>query len=304
MRARHLGAIAVGLALGAAAVVSWATTPDPISAAALPAHEPDIANGARLFLIGGCASCHAAKDAKGDERLKLGGGQRLETAFGTFVVPNISSSEEGIGGWTTAQFATAIVKGVSPAGEYFYPAFPYDSFARMKLDDVIDLKAYLDSLPPVARKNEPNDLIFPFSIRRGMAAWRWLYLSDAPVIDPDTLSPEALAGQYLVEGPGHCGACHTPRTVMGGMEADKWLAGAPGLDGPGKVPNLTPSKDGLEAWSAKDIAYFLESGFKPDYDTAGGAMVDVIRNLAKAPAEDREAIAAYLKAIPPLPNGY
>ena len=114
--------------------------------------------------------------------------------------------------------------------------------------------------------------------------------------------PKIARGQYLVEGPGHCGECHSPRDFGGGIIAEQWLAGAPAMEGTGKVPNITPSEAGIGSWSADDLAYYLESGFTPDFDSAGGDMVKVVRNLAKLPVEDREAIAAYLKAIPPKPE--
>ena len=107
-------------------------------------------------------------------------------------------------------------------------------------------------------------------------------------------------GRYLVEALGHCGACHTPRNFLAGPDFSRWLGGAPSLEGDGRVPNITPSRDGLESWSTADIAYYLKSGFTPDFDTVGGAMVDVQENLARLPDADREAIAAYLKAVPPV----
>ena len=110
--------------------------------------------------------------------------------------------------------------------------------------------------------------------------------------------PLLLRGRYLVEGPGHCGECHTPRDWTGGLKLERWLAGAPDLEGDGKVPNITPG--GLQGWSQEDIAYYLQSGFTPDFDTVGGSMVKVQKNMAKLPAEDLDAIAAYLKAIPAL----
>lgn len=112
---------------------------------------------------------------------------------------------------------------------------------------------------------------------------------------------EVRRGQYLVEGPGHCGECHTPRDFMGGSDMSRWLAGAPAMEGTGRIPNITPSSDGIASWSEFEVAAYLESGFTPDFDSAGGRMAAVIRNLARLPEEDRQAIAAYLKAIPAHP---
>nr|WP_205520847.1 cytochrome c [Propylenella binzhouense] len=293
--------LVVSAVLGAAAW--WLTAPQPLAAGALPPHQADLANGERMFWAGGCASCHAAKGAKGDERLKLGGGLALATPFGTFNVPNISPDPEtGIGRWSDLDFASAMMRGVAPGGVHLYPAFPYPSYARMRIEDVLDLRAYLGTLPPVAHRTPPHDLAFPYNVRRGIGLWKRLYLHPGPVIELAGADGEVLRGRYLVEGPGHCGECHTARDVMGGSKLDAWLAGAPNPEGRGTIPNITPHEEGIADWSAKDIAYALESGFKPDFDSFGGSMVEVQENMAKLPAEDRDAIAAYLKAIPPHPD--
>ncbi len=255
-----------------------------------------MARGESVFNIGGCASCHMEKGAKGAARLLLGGGQAFATPFGTFYAPNISPSPEGIAGWRTYDLANALLRGVSPQGAHYYPAFPYGSFTRISLQDIADLKAFLDTLPPVARANTPHDLTFPFNIRRSIGIWKLLFLSDKPVV----LTDEA-RGQYLVEGLGHCGECHTPRNALGGLDRSRWLAGAPNPEGKGRIPNLTPAGP-LANWSVEDIAYYLETGFTPEYDTAGSTMVEVVENLSRATPEDRLAIARYLKALPPLPN--
>jgi mono/diheme cytochrome c family protein len=266
--------------------------------AALPAG--DQGRGERWFWAGGCASCHAAEGAEGDDRLKLGGGQKLVTDFGTFSVPNISPDQaDGLGDWSAADFANAMLRGVAPGGVHLYPAFPYASYTRMRPEDVADLWAYLGTLPPVAGKAPPNELRFPFSIRRGVGLWKLAFLSDAPAVELDTSDPVIARGQYLVEGPGHCGECHTPRNFAGALELSRWLGGAPNPEGRGRIPNITPGR-AFGDWTEGDIAYFLESGFTPDFDSVGGSMVDVQENLAMLEGSDREAIAAYLKAIPPV----
>lgn len=121
---------------------------------------------------------------------------------------------------------------------------------------------------------------------------------------PADASEQVKLGRYLTEGPGHCGECHTPRGILGGVDKSRWLAGAVAAEGEGKVPNITSGEGGLGDWSQSDIAYMLESGFTPDFDSVGGSMAAVQRNMAKITAEDREAIAAYLKAVPPHPKGY
>lgn len=277
------------------AAAFWALTlPSRIAPEDLPAHTPELANGERLFHAGGCAACHG-------ERLE--GGLEMKTAFGTFTVPNISPDPDaGIGGWTTLDFVNAMSRGIAPDGRHYYPAFPYASYTRMDLRDVIDLKAWLDGFEPAADRAAAHDLGFPWNIRRGIGLWKRLYLDPAPVVAFESPSAALERGRYLVESAGHCGECHTPRDRLGGLVPSRWLGGAPDPEGEGRIPNITPHEDGLGEWSEKDIAWYLKSGFKPDYDTVGGSMVEVQENLARLPDEDRAAIAAYLKAIPALPK--
>ena len=282
----------------------WLTRPLTIAPEDLPDHEPDPIAGERVFWAGGCASCHASpvdgKRAKGDDKLLLGGGLELDTPYGVFRVPNISSHpEDGIGGWALVDFVNAMQRGVSPDGLHYYPSFPYTSYARMPVADVMDLKAFLDLLQPVAGRVAPHDLGFPWSVRRGIGAWKRKYLDVAPIV-PDGSSELVELGRQLVEGAGHCGECHTPRDRFGGLLRDRWLAGAQNPEGEGRVPNITPGGKNISGWSAADIAYYLESGFTPEFDTVGGSMVAVQENLSKLSGEDREAIAAYLKALPAL----
>jgi mono/diheme cytochrome c family protein len=298
---------ALALALAGLAGSYVLTMPRPLGAADLPDHEPDLANGETMFWAGGCASCHAAPEAKGEERLRLGGGLELVTPFGTFRAPNVSPHpEHGIGAWETIDFINAMVKGISPRGQHYYPAFPYTSYQRMRLEDVIDLKAFIDTLPALDNRVAGHDLGFPFNIRRGLGLWKLRYL-DGKRLEPDPSMPAAVErGRYLVEGPGHCGACHTPRDRFGGEIPARHLAGArvlesDGVDG-GRVPNITPHEDGIGDWSEADIAYSLESGLDPDFDSFGDSMVEVQANMAKLSAEDRAAIAAYLKSVPALPS--
>lgn len=288
-----LAKFATGVALAAAvggAAFWFLSAPerlDDAQLAALP--QGDATAGERIFWASGCASCHAAPGATGEGMLELAGGVELESEFGTFVAPNISTDpQHGIGGWTSAQFADAVKRGVSPDGQHYYPAFPYTSYSRMRDEDVADLFAFMQTLPAVASDAPDHQVSFPFNVRRGIGLWKRLYLNDEPQVELGGASEQVLAGQYLVEALGHCGECHTPRGVTGGLDTSRWLGGR---------PNITPGGD-VGGWSEDDIAYYLESGFTPDFDSAGGRMAAVIRNLAQLPAEDREAMAAYLKAIP------
>lgn len=286
----------------AAGALWWLTKPKPWDAAHWEGlGEPDLANGEQVFWAGGCASCHAAPGAEQERRLVLAGGRALKSPFGAFHAPNISPDETaGIGGWTLAEFGNAMTRGVGKHGEHLYPSFPYGSYARMTAADINDLWAYLQTLPKSANVPPPHDLPFPYNIRMALGGWKLLFFTDAPRVQVDTADAKLARGQYLVEGPGHCGECHTPRNGLGGFEADRWLAGAPNPEGEGRIPDITPGSKNIGSWSESDIAYYLETGFTPDFDSAGGSMVEVQKNMAKLAPSDREAIAAYLKALPPL----
>lgn len=300
---RTVNALAALLVLGIAAAW-WITRPQTVSAANLPDHRSDAGAGERIFWAGGCASCHASpvngKRAKGDDKLLLGGGLELDTPYGVFRVPNISpDADDGIGRWTLVDFVNAMQRGVSPDGRHYYPSFPYTSYAHMPVEDVMDLKAFLDTLPPVEGRADGHKLAFPWSIRRGIGAWKWRYL-DAEPSKPQASPTLVELGRLIVEGAGHCGECHTPRDRFGGLRHERWLAGAPNPEGRGRVPNITPGGENISGWTAADIAYYLESGFTPEFDTVGGSMVAVQENMAKLSDQDRAAIAAYLKALPAL----
>ncbi|APG90365.1 c-type cytochrome [Sinorhizobium americanum] len=303
MRARA-GRLLSGLVLLAAVGAGafwWLTKPAPWHAAHWEGlGEPDLANGERVFWAGGCTSCHAAPRAEDDARLVLSGGRPLKSPFGTFYPPNISPDETaGIGGWTLAEFGNAMTRGVGRNGEHLYPSFPFGSYARMTAKDINDLYGYMRTLPKSANVTPPHDLPFPYNIRLALGGWKLLYLTDEPRVQVDSADPKLARGQYLVEGPGHCGECHTPRDALGGFEAGRWLAGAPNPEGEGRIPDITPGSRSIGGWSASDIASYLETGFTPEYDSVGGSMVEVQKNMAKLPASEREAIAAYLKALPP-----
>lgn len=303
MRSRSVALGALVLAAAGAGAAWWITAPQTIAAADLPARDADAAAGERVFWAAGCASCHATpvdgKRAQGNAKLRLGGGLELDTPYGIFRVPNISPHDaDGIGGWSMIDFVNAMQRGVSPRGTHYYPAFPYTSYAKMPVADVMDLKAYLDTLPAVAGRVPDHSLDFPWTLRRGIGAWKRRYLRSTPVVAFADAGPDVIAGQRLVEGAGHCGECHTSRDAFGGLRASAWLGGAPNPEGEGRVPNITPAGKQTADWSASDLAYYFESGFTPDFDTVGGSMVAVQENLAKLTADDREAIAAYLRAIP------
>lgn len=280
--------------LGAAGL--WVLArPQPLSQSDVAGLTGDAARGEAVFHASGCASCHMAPGSVGEAQLVLAGGQRFASDFGTFLAPNISQDPvHGIGGWSLLDLANALTRGVSPEGEHYYPALPYASYARMRMQDVADLHAYLQTLPADATPSQPHDLAFPFSRREAVGVWKLLYLSDAWSL-PGNLTPTADRGRYIAEALAHCGECHTPRTALGGMDTARWLAGAPDPSGQGRVPNITPAALG---WTAGDIVQYLTTGFTPEYDSVGGHMAHVVENMAQLPESDRQAVAEYLLAVP------
>jgi len=292
---RLLRAALILLPIGLAAFW-WISRPESVSAAALAGLEGDPVRGREVFFAAGCAGCHAAPNAVGEDFLKLAGGRQFPSDFGTFVAPNISPDPEfGIGRWTDAQLVTAIMNGVSPKGEHYYPAFPYGTYAKAEPSDILSLIAFMRTLPPVATPSQPHKVSFPFNIRRSLGIWKVLFQGNGWVINaPKT--DEEFKGRYLVEALGHCAECHTPRNALGGLEIKNWMTGAP-IPGKasGKTPGITPAQ--LD-WSAADIAEYLKSGFTPTFDTAGGEMVTVIESTSMLTDNDRRAIALYIKGLP------
>lgn len=255
--------------------------------------EGDPEQGETVFWAAGCASCHSAPDAQEEDRLVLAGGRAFLSDFGTFHAPNISPSDAGIAGWTLDDFGNAMMRGVSPSGTHYYPAFPFTSYVRAAPQDVADLFAFMQTLPPSDVEDVDHDVGFPFSIRRTLGGWKLLFFREDWVMQD---LPEDLArGRYLVEALGHCAECHTPRNALGGLDKTRWLGGAPSPDGKGSIPNITP---GALDWSEADIAAYLKTGFTPDFDSAGGEMAEVVQNMSHLSDADVAAIAAYLKAVP------
>ncbi len=293
------------LLLGAAALAAFwfVTRPNTIPVSDLPDHDGDPDRGATMFYASGCASCHAAPGAKGDDKLALAGGLVFKTHFGRFHAPNISTDRRhGIGAWTETEFVNAVLRGVAPDGRHYYPVFPYLSYQRMTVEDVLDLKAFMDTLPAVANQAPPHDLPLPYRWRRTLGVWKALYMDGATFEPIPGASESVNRGAYLVTGPSHCGECHTPRDFLGGPVSDWAFSGAPDLDGEGFVPNITPHEDGIADWSVGDITAALKTGILPDFDTFGGTMIPVQENMARLTDADRQAIADYLKSLPPKPS--
>lgn len=274
----------------------WLTAPQPLPPEATAGLSGDAVKGEAVFWAAGCASCHMAPEASGAAQRVLSGGQRFTTAFGTFIAPNISPDpQQGIGGWSLAQFANAVQRGISPEGDHLYPAFPYAAYAKMTMQDLADLKAFMDTLPPDPTPSMAHEVGFPFNIRRALGGWKLLFLTEGWGVEGDLTAQEE-RGRYLAEALAHCGECHTPRNALGGMQTARWLAGAPNPSGKGTIPNITPAK--LD-WSEADIAAYLTTGFTPEFDSVGGHMAHVVENFARLPESEAQAVAAYLKKVNP-----
>lgn len=194
--------------------------------------------------------------------------------------------------------------GERPDGTHLYPVFPYTSFTKISDADLRDMWAYLRTVPPVAQPNRPHEIRFPFSFRPLLIVWKWLNFTPGP-FQPDPAKPAELErGAYLVEALAHCGECHTPRNMMGGLDRSRAFAGT--SDGPEgeRVPNITPHPEtGIGKWSAGDLTDVLKLGMTVDGDFVGGSMGEVIRNTtSKLTDDDLRAVVAYLKSLPPIDN--
>jgi mono/diheme cytochrome c family protein len=274
--------------------VFWVVTrPSPLPEDTFAGLTGDATRGETVFWAAGCASCHSAPGAEGDNRLILAGGRAFPSDFGTFHAPNISPSDAGISGWSLNDLGNAMMRGLSPSGAHYYPAFPYTSYVKATPQDVADLYEFIQTLPASDAANVAHDVGFPFSIRRLLGGWKLLFFKDDYVLTDTTGDLDR--GRYLVEALGHCAECHTPRNALGGLDTARWMGGAPSPDGRGKIPNISPAA--LE-WSELDIAAYLKTGFTPDFDSAGGEMAEVVQNMSNLSDADLAAIAAYLKAIP------
>jgi len=255
--------------------------------------------GEYLFHAAGCAGCHTDVATKGP---LLAGGRALKTPFGTFYSPNITPDRtNGIGNWTDADFIKAVKGGIDKSGRHLFPAFPFPSYAGMTDDDAKAIKAYIFTLPAVDKPNRAHDMSPPFGWR--VAAWGWqLLFFNGPAYPPAPAgaSDEVKRGHYLANALGHCGECHTPRNWFGALDTSKHLGGNPTGPG-GRIPNITPDKTGIAEASIDDLITLLDSGMKPDGDVVGGEMNEVIQETtSKLTPEDRKALAAYLKAVPPV----
>ncbi len=300
IRWASLIAAAVGVVISILLGLWWVTAAVP----RFDPHDPALrsgnaAHGRLVFAAGNCSACHATPGQP--DPLKLGGGLALASPFGTFRVPNISSdATDGIGSWSVADLANALIAGVSPAGQHYYPAFPYSSYTGMRLEDVEDLYAYLKTLPTVSGRPPPHDLPLLFRFRRGLGLWKLLFFEDGRSEARLNGDPVHDRGAYLAETLGHCAECHSARNALGAIKPETRFAGGVDPEGTGFVPNITPNRIGQ--WSEAEVAAMLQTGETPGHGRVGSSMADVVANFSLLPQSDRDAVARYVKSLPPRPT--
>jgi mono/diheme cytochrome c family protein len=253
-----------------------------------------IERGRYLTEAADCAACHTQLGGG----KPFAGGRRIETPFGGITSANITPDREtGIGSWTDRQFDDAVRRGIRPDGSRLYPAMPYTFYSKMSRDDVIAIRTYLNTIKPVHRRVETDTLPFPFNVRFAMRAWDTLFFDNEGPFKPDpTKSAEWNRGAYLVQGPGHCGACHTPKNFLGGDKTSEAYKGS-ALQG-WFAPNITnDSTKGLGGWSADDIMSYLTTGHNR-ISAATGPMAEVVEmSTSHLTESDAHAIATYLKSL-------
>jgi mono/diheme cytochrome c family protein len=259
-----------------------------------PQEFTQIERGRYLSILSDCTSCHTVPDSG----QPFAGGRAIETPFGNIVAPNITPDPEtGIGAWSDEQFDAAVRHGVGRDGSKLYPAMPYNAYTKMSRDDVLAIRAYLNTMTPVRNAVTANTLPFPFNIRASLGVWNALYFKDGEYRPNPTQSAEWNRGAFLVDGPAHCGACHTPKTALGGDKVDRYLQGTY-LQG-WSAPDLTgDARLGLGRWSEEDVVAYLKSGHNR-VTAATGPMGEVVAlSTAKMTDPDLAAIALYLKSLP------
>ena len=291
--ARRVWRLAVPLLISLASLPALACAQVPSAA--------ELARGKYVFGATGGCGCHTVP-----KQPVNAGGRRYDGAFGTVYSSNITPDREtGIGSWTDEQIITATRLGRRPNGERLVPVHPYTVFNGMAADDLKALVAFLRSVPPVKRANQPKKLAVPMFESVFLPAWLAAF---APRETPPTAVPATgtARGEYLVRAVAHCGECHTPRTMTMATDNSRFLAGNPKGPEDSEVPNITPDKTTGLQWSEEEIADYLGTGNKPDGDVAGGLMGEVIEGTLAGykdlTREDRLAIARYLKTIPPIKN--
>jgi mono/diheme cytochrome c family protein len=284
---------AAGVFCGAAALIyAWQPEIAPIAPVPAASFDPAVVRrGAELALLGDCRTCHTAPDGA-----TYAGSLAMPTPFGTIYSTNITPDPEtGIGRWSEAAFARALRAGVNREGRHLYPAFPYDHFTLTSDADVEALYAFLMSRPPVRATAPPNGLPFPINVRLVLAGWKLMFLPQGRFVPDPARDERWNRGKYLVEGLGHCGACHSPRNLMGAEQKSRGLAGGE-AEGWHAYALGAASRSPVR-WDEAALSEYLFRGFHPLHGVARGPMAPVVENLAEVPRADADAMAHYLASL-------
>ncbi len=265
------------------------------ASASLDGLTGNVERGKYLVTAGGCIACHTDLKKKGK---LLAGGAALKTPFGTFYAPNITPDRKhGIGGWSSAQFAKAMLDGIAPDGSHYFPSFPYTSYTAMKAQDVADIKTYLDTIEAVSQPSRLHELVWPFSDRNLVGVWKELFFRSTAFAAQTDKSATWNRGAYLVNVLGHCGECHTQRNLMGGRSGVALAGNSAGPEG-AKVPGIRGLTERNEPWSKDDVLISLQVGMIPSGDFVGGTMAEVVaHSTGKLTPADQAAIAEYLISL-------
>ena len=267
----------------------------PLSFAAIPKHAINIENGKLIYTVGGCISCHASRTNADVPS----GGKPLKTPIGVLYPPNLTPDKDtGLGSWDELAFVNAMQRGLKRGGGHLIPAFPYTSYAKMKIEDVLDVKAYLDTLPPIKNAVPAHEVFGLSVVRRGLGAWKWIGLDEAPFVADPKQTESWNRGAYLANGPGHCQECHTPRNLFMALNTSAAFVGGPHPEGKGKVPSLRSLVERGKFKDVADLVSAFQNGEVMGYEhMSGGGMGEVQTNLSKLPEAELKAMAEYLLSL-------
>ena len=296
---REVWASALALFVGGVGVVAgvlgWRSAIAPVSLTAPVYSATTVERGRVLAAMGDCAVCHTAAGG-----MPNAGGRAMDTPFGTIYTTNLTpDADTGLGRWSFSAFQRAMREGISRDGHHLYPAFPYTAFAKTSDDDLQALYAYFMSLPAVRAETPKAELKFPYSVRPLMAGWNALFHDTAPYTPVATQNAEWNRGAYLVNGLGHCGACHTPRNALGAEQGGPAFLSGAMADG-WEAPALTGRSKSAVPWNAESLYRYLRHGHAPTHGSAGGPMAEVVRELQQVPDDDIRAMSTYLASFNPV----